>query len=178
MSSPRVTKIFEGLAGQLQRMGYKTALDKFGGRPCIRWIGRVDDAAPAEAGHDAVVLDITAAAWSTANLRAILIADPATDLQDTKALKTQSHARDHYIDGSVSFKMYMETPANYTSAHAQFFAEMLHVLRGQLGAPVDLYLTANGTEPTVQGVNGAGSTAANTEAKYYLPYGMSYPGGV
>jgi hypothetical protein len=178
MSSPRVTKIFEGLAGQLQRMGYKTALDKFGGKPCIRWIGRVDDSAAADAGHDAVVLDLTSATWATANLRAILVASPATDQNDTAALKTQSHAAGHYLDGSVSFKMYMESPANYTSAHAQFFAEMLHVLRGQLGAPVDLWLTANGTQPTVEGVNGAGSTAAATEAKFYLPYGMSYPGGV
>lgn len=178
MSSPRVTKIFEGLAGQLQRMGYKQALDKFGGRPVIRWIGRVADAAPAEAGHDAVLLDLDSATWTTGNRRAILIADPATDLSDTKALKTQSHAFGHFLDGSVSFKMIMETPADYTGNAAQFFAEMLHILRGQLGAPVDLYLTANGTEPTYNGVNGASSTAASTEAKFYLPYGMTYPGGV
>lgn len=178
MSSPRVTKIFEGLAEQLHRTGYSQALDKFGGRPCIRAIGRVDTTNATEAGHDACVIDLTAAVWATANLRAILVSEPATDSNNTAAFKTQSHAFGQFLDGSVSFKMYMESPANFTSAHAQFYTEMLHILRGQLGAPVDLFLTANGTEPTVQGFNGASATATAVEAKYYLPYGLTYPGGV
>lgn len=176
MSSPRVTKIFEGMAGQLQRMGYTQALDVYGGRPCIRYLGRATSGA--EQGNDAVVIDLDSATWATGNRRAVLVAEVASDQNNFADLKTQSHAQGHFLDGSVSFKLYAETPANYTGNAAQFYAEMLHILRGQLGAPVDVYLTANGTEPTVQGVNGAGSTNAATEAKYFLPYGMSYPGGV
>lgn len=178
MSSPRVTKIFEGLAEQLHRTGYSQALDKFGGRPCIRALGRVVNPGGAEDGHDAVVLDLDSATWASANRRAIIVSEPATDSNNTLALKTQSHAYGQFLDGSVAFKVYMESPANFTAAHAQFYTEILHILRGQLGAPVDLYLTANGTEPTVNGFNGAVATAAATEAKYYLPYGMTYPGGV
>lgn len=176
MSSPRVTKIFEGLAEQLHRQGYKDAIAKNGTRPVIRWLGR--DAA----GRDAVLIDLTAATWSTANLRAILVAKPASDSNDTAGFKTQSHAAGHTLDGSVSFELYMECHANtnagQASAHARFQREMLHILRGQLGAPIELLLTNNGTEPTVDGVNGAVATAAATDAGAFLPYGMTYPGGV
>lgn len=176
MSSPRVTKIFEGLAEQLRRQGYVDALAKDGTRPAIRWIGRDAD------NRDAVLIDLTSASWSTANLRAIVVAKPASDKTDTAALKTQSHAAGHFLDGSVSFELYMECHSNsnagQASEHARFQREMLHILRGQLGAPVTLKLTDNGVEPTVEGVNGAGATAATTDAGTFLPYGMTYPGGV
>jgi hypothetical protein len=176
MSSPRVTKIFEGLAEQLRRQGYKDALAKDGTKPSIRWMGR--DAA----NKDAVLIDLTSATWATANLRAILVAKPATDSNDTAALKTQSHAAGHNIDGSVSFDLYLEGHANsnvgQASAHARFQREMLHILRGQLGAPVSLKLTDNAVQPTVDGVDGAVATAATNDAGHFAPYGMSYPGGV
>lgn len=176
MSSPRVTKIFEGLAEQLRRQGYAEALAKNGTRPSIRWIGRDAE------NMDAVLIDLTAASWSSANLRAILVARPASDKNNTAALKTQSHAAGHFLDGSVSFELYLEAHANtnagQASDHARFQREMLHILRGQLGAPLTLKLTDNGTEPTVNGVNGAVATATTTEAGVFLPYGMTYPGGV
>lgn len=176
MSSPRVSKIFEGLAEQLRRQGYANAMNKDGTKPSIRWLGRDAN------GHDAALIDLTSASWLTANLRAILVAIPASDSNNTAALKTQSHAAGHNLDGSVKFELYMECHANtntgQASAHARFQREMLHILRGQLGAPLSLKLTNNGTEPTVNGVNGAVATAATTDAGDYLPYGMTYPGGI
>jgi nitrogen fixation protein FixH len=176
MSSPRVQKIYSGLAEQLHRQGYKAAMSKDGQTAAIKWQGRE------ATGKDACVIDLTSATWATGNLRAVLVAKPATDSNDTAAMKTQSHAAGHTLDGSVSFTLHMEavalTNAGQASAHAKFQRELLHILRGQLGAPVSLQLTNNGTEPTVNGANGAVATAATTDAGDYMPYGLAVAGGV
>lgn len=173
MSSPRVQKQFQAMPDQLKRLGSYS----FNIKDVIKWQGRVT--AGSDLGDDAMLLDITASTWATANCRAILIAEPATDRNDQAAFKTQSHAEGQYIDGSVSFKLYMETPASWTGEHAKCQRLLMHMLVGQLSAPVELLLCANATEPTVQGVNGAGASAAFTSAGVYLPYGgMAYPGGI
>jgi hypothetical protein len=168
MSSPRVQKIYQGITESLRKLGpYKDAF-----KTGIKWQGR--DAA----GEDAVLIDLTSQSWLTANLRVIITAQPADDANHTAALHTQSHAAGYFLDGSVSFTVYVETPANWTAAHAKFVHEVMHVLRGQLGAPIDLELTANGVEPTVNGVNGAVATAATTSAGVFEPYFFAVPGGV
>jgi hypothetical protein len=43
---------------------------------------------------------------------------------------------------------------------------------------VELLYCADGTNPTVEGVNGAGSSATYTSAGLFLPYGMGYAGGI
>lgn len=168
MSSPRVQKIWQGLTEQLRKLGpypnaFKTGI-----------VAQGRDAA----GRDAVVIDLTAATWATANLRAIIAANPASDINNTAAFRTQSHASGYFIDGSVSFDLYMETPANFTGNHAHFEREMMHALRGQLGAPLHLLLTANGTQPTLDGLNGAVATAATTDAGTYQPYFFAVSGGI
>lgn len=168
MSSPRVQKIWQGLTEQLRKLGPYPNAFKSG----IVAQGRDS------AGRDAVVLDLTSATWATANLRCIIAANPASDLANTAAFKTQSHASGYFIDGSVSFDVYMETPANHTGNHAHFQREVLHALRGQLGAPISLKLTANGTEPTLNGLNGAVATASTTDAGTYQPYFFALPGGI
>lgn len=170
MSSPRVQKIFEGMPDQLKRLGGYTYTDL---RSVLRWQGR--DAS----GHDAVVIDIDSATWATGNRRAILVALPADSNPSVAAMHTQSHAAGNVIDGSVRFQMYLETPAAWTAAQAKFDRLLTHMVLGQLGAPLEILYTANTTEPTVNGVNGAGATAAATSAGALLPYGgVSYPGGV
>lgn len=167
MSSPRIQKVYQGITESLRKLGPYANAFKSG----IKWQGR--DAA----GKDAVVIDLTATAWATANLRVIIVADPATDSNDTAAMHTQSHASGMFLDGSVSFRVFMEDTAVNTAAHAKFQREILHVLRGQLGAPIQLLLTANTVEPTVTGVNGAVATAATTDAGTYEPYFFAVPGG-
>lgn len=177
MSSPRVTKIWEGLAEQLHRMGYKGTLSAQGIPTCIRWMGRDAN------GLDACLVDLDSATWTTGNRRAILVATPAgsspTDFAD---FHTQSHAAGHTLDGSVSLTLVQEALANgtpaQTGAQAAFQRDLLHILRGQEGAPVTLKLTDAATEPTWNGVNGATSTATSTDAGTALPYGMAYPGGI
>ena len=172
MSSQRVQKLFEAMPEQVRRLGgYSVDF-----REVLRWQGRV--AAGALLGHDAAVIDFTSLAWVTGNLRAVLVAEPASDLNNTAAMKTQSHAAGVTIDGSVRFNMYLESSAALTNAESAFQRQLFHHLIGQLAAPVQLWYCANGTEPTVQGVNGAVVTAAFTSAGWYLPWGMTYPGGV
>lgn len=168
MSSPRVQKIFIGLTNSLRLLGpypdaYKTGI-KFQGHDA--------------AGKDAVVIDLTSATWAAGNLRVIIVADPSTDVNNTAAFKTQSHAAGMFLDGSVSFRVYAETPANHTGDAAKFQREVLHVLRGQLGAPLTLLLTANTVEPTVAGVNGEALTETTTDAGTYSPYFFAVAGGV
>jgi hypothetical protein len=167
MSSPRIQKIYQGMTESLRKLGPYASAFKTG----IRWMGR--DAA----GKDAVLIDLTDSVWGAGNLRVIVVADEAGhDLP--AALHTQSHASGHFLDGSVSFRVYMEEPATWTDEHAKFQREMLHVLRGQLGAPIQLLLTANAVEPTVAGVAGEVATAATTDAGTYQPYFFALAGGI
>jgi hypothetical protein len=168
MSSPRIQKVFIGLTESLRKL--VPAKDAF--KTGLKWTGRDVN------GKDACVIDLTATAWSTGNLRVIIVANPATDANNTAALHTQSHASGYFLDGSVSFQVYLEASANQYNDHAKFQREILHVLRGQLGAPIQLLLTANATEPTVNGVNGAGATAATNDAGSYNPYFFAVAGGV
>jgi len=172
MSSPRAQKLFEAIPDQVKRLGgYDIDF-----REVVRWQGRAT--AGTHAGRDACVIDFTALAWADNNLRVILVAEPAADRNNTTAMRTQSHAAGHYLDGSVKFHMYVETPEAWTDAQAKFQREMLHHLQGQLASPVRLWMGDNDTEPEVEGVNGAAATSNFTDAGWYLPYGMVYPGGV
>ncbi len=173
MSSMRVQKIFEGMPEQIKRLGgYDYDI-----KAVLRWQGRV--AAGTHAGKDACVLDIDSATWADNNRRCIVVAHPATDLSNTAALKTQSHAAGHYIDGSVRFSVYAETPESWTGSQAKFMRQVMHHLVGQLGAPVELFWGNNDAEPTVQGVNGAGADSAGlTSAGTDLPGLWPAPGGV
>ena len=177
MSSPRVQKQFEAMPNQIRRLG-KYDIDF---REVMRWQGRVDASTDLTdiAGYDAAVMDFDSLSWSTANQRAILVAEPAQDLQKTDALKTQSHASGYFLDGSVRYHLYLETPAAWTGDHARWVRDLTHHCRGQLGAPCKLWFTANATEPTIKGVNGeTAATPSYTEGEWMLPYGMTYPGGV
>ena len=168
MSSVRVQKIYQGLTESLRKLGPYPDAFKTG----IKWQGRDAN------GKDAVLIDLTATVWATDNLRVIVIADPASDSNNTAAFKTQSHASGYFLDGSVSFEVYLETPATWINDLAKFQREMLHVLRGQLGAPIQLFLSDNGVEPTKNGVNGAVADAVFSDAGTYEPYFFSLAGGV
>jgi len=172
MSSPRAQKIFEGIPEQVKRLGgYDVDF-----REVMRWQGRVS--AGAWLGKDACVIDFDSLTWADNNRRAIIVAEPASDLNDTAAMKTQSHAAGHVLDGGVRFNLYMEEPESWTNDQARWQREIFHHLLGQMAAPVRLWVGDNDVEPEVEGVNGAGATSAFTDAGWYLPWGMAYPGGV
>lgn len=157
---------------QVKRLGQYT----FNINDVIRWQGRVT--AGADAGKEACLIDLTSATWADGNLRAIIVADPASDLNNTAAMKTQSHASGMFIDGSVKFRVYVETPEDHVGGQARFVRILMHHIVGQLGAPCELFMGTNDVEPTRNGVNDAGADSASATAGVYLPWGMSYPGGI
>lgn len=176
MSSVRVQKYFEAMPEQIKRLGGYT----YDFRQVIRWQGRVT--AGPNAGKDAVVIDIDSATWADGNRRVLILAEPASDLNNTAAMKTQSHAAGMYIDGSVRFKMYLETPEAWTDAQAAFTRHVEHHLRGQLAAPVEVFYGANDVQPILEGVNGGTSgqetTSTFVSAGTDLPALWPAPGGV
>lgn len=180
MSSPRVQKIFEAMPNQITRLGKYT----INFRDAILWQGRVATNTDGWLNHDAVVLDFTGATWATLNKRVILVAEPASDLNKTAAMKTQSHASGHFIDGSVRFHAYMEAAPEFFGASdnakalARFQAIVQQHLLGQLAAPMQWHFCDATVQPALDGVAGAVASATFQAMDFLLPYGMVYPGGV
>ena len=181
MSSPRVQKIFEAIPDQLRKLGkYDVNF-----RTAVIWQGRAT--AGTYAGKDVAVIDMSAdpsAAYAANTKRIVIVAEPASDLNNTTAMKTQSHAGGHFLDGSVRFYVHAAEAAVITSAsaaeleYAQFLGNVQTHLVGQLAAPTNFNFSVAGVEATVDTVNGEVSTVATTSLGWLLPYGMVYPGGV
>lgn len=180
MSSPRVQKIFEAMPNQLRRLG-KYDVDF---REVVRWQGRISADTDGYEGFDACVIDLDSATWSTLNKRVLLVAEAAADQNRTQAMLTQSHASGHFLDGSVRFHAYMESPVEFfgASAAAKAYAKFIHLVQqhivGQLAAPLQIHFVDATDEPELDGANGASATAPSEAMEWLLPYGMTYPGGV
>lgn len=184
MASPRVQKMFQNITAQVRKLDgididfleairYSSITVPAGGTPLV------------SSGSDAMLLDMDSATWASGNRRAIVVAIPASDTNNTAALKTQSHSSGKFIDGSVRFEVYMEAPdmTNLADAtdgpHFDFFQSLQQHMVGQKGAPTQFYFTAHAAEPTLDGVNASTTDATySTSGKIVLPYGMVYPGGV
>jgi hypothetical protein len=169
--STRLQSFIKTLPDQLKRLtGATIALSDI-----IVWQGTVT--AGANIGKVAAVLDLDSSTWADNNRRVILLAEPGVVGGD--AYRTQSHRAGQFIDGSSSFKVYFETPEDYTGTQHKFQRVLQHVLLGQNGAPYELFYCANDTEPVLQGVNGGVADASFTSAGLYAPYGgVSYVGGI
>lgn len=171
MSSQRVQKLFDAMPDQIRKLGaYQTDY-----RAAMKWQGRVDSSNALLAGRDACVIDFTATAWATQNLRAIIVAETADYGQ---GLQTQSHSLGNQIDGGVALHVYMETPTTWVSDLAKFQRDVIQHLRGQLSAPVQLHLCPATDEPTVQDVNGALASETYVDSEFMLPYFTAVPGGI
>jgi hypothetical protein len=176
MSSPRVSKMFEILKENFHNLGYAI--------PSKNAQGTSTDASFLNACQG-VVVDFDAAAWVTGNRRFVLCAIPA-GFNESDAVKTQSHAFGHMIDGSVSLAVVVEAQAGLSHAsvaaelaYQKFFADLLHVLRGQMQAPVELYICDNTEEPKVAGIDGQVASSTHlTKVASLLPYGRTYMGGI
>ena len=182
MSSPRVQKIFSIIPEALQGLlGANQNLSNFkptAGTTLVQ--GRIDDTTDTPwAGMDAVLIDVTdTSSWSTNQARCIIVAEPGLN-KLPEHMRTQSHAKGLFIDGSVRFHLYLETPAAYVGDHATFLDAVKFHLTGQLGGQVLVHTFANGTEPALKGFNGkTTATAAVTDSDTWLiPYGVTALGG-
>lgn len=176
MASPRVVKILEIMKENFHNLGYSL--------PVKNVQGKSADAAFFP-GTQGLVIDFDAATWATGKRRAVLLAIPA-GFGESDAVKTQSHAAGNFIDGSVKFALVVEAAAglSHTSteaelAFARFQADILHVLRGQLSSPVDLYVCDKTEQPEIEGIDGSTASSAHlTKVGSLLPYGRTYVGGI
>jgi hypothetical protein len=176
MSSPRIVKVLEMMKENFHNLGYAF--------PVKNVQGTSTDTA-FEEGCQGLVLDFDAAAWVTGNRRAVLLAEPA-GFNESDSVKTQSHAFGTFIDGSSKMILVIEAQtliSNVSSAAAlawqKFQADLFHILRGQLSAPVDVYFCNNTEEPKVAGINGAVASSTHlTKLATLLPYGRTYMGGI
>ena len=132
-------------------------------------------------GRPAVVLNLSksAGAWASGDLKCIIVGTPV-GFSDLAAFKTQSHASGEFIDGGFSYQVWFEgmaldgAPSAALQAQAKFQADLIHVLRGQNSAQVDLYLT-QGVEPQVAGVQGAAASVGALWCQL-MPYGRGFGG--
>ncbi len=174
MSTPRNQRMFEAMPDQLRKLGgYAVDFAK-----ALKAGGVVSATGSAFDGFDAAVIDLSNSVWATGNLRFIVIAEPAADINQTASMKTQSHAYGQFLDGSSRFHVMVEAPATHIDDLARFQRLVQQHILGQLGAPMKLWFSANGVEPAVAGFNGAVATTADQESDWLIPYGMTYPGGV
>jgi len=175
MASVRILKFFQSLPDQLKKLGRYS----FNVNNVIVWQGSI--AAGPYAGCMGAVIDIDSSTWADGNRRAVLVAVP-DNFTMPNSMKTQSHAAGQYLDGSFSFRMYLETPEAWTDAQAQFGRLLMHELVGQNGAPTELFFGTNDVQPRVEGVDGASganeSACSFASAGLYRPYALSYTGGI
>jgi len=180
MSAPRFHKVIKQLEEGLYNLGYAKAKAK--------WLG--NDAASNAAGY----MNFTDTTSSTGDIQ-FIVRMKAWEVAGhawPDSMKTQSHASGEFIEGPALVEIFMEaaladasagmfsgTAATAAAAIARmkFQEDILHILRGQNGAMVRLYLTAPGSVPSVNGVNGAGSDSLGSSIGVLLPYGrVAAPG--
>lgn len=181
MSSLRVQRIFEAMPNRLIELGSYGSVNW---HDAIRWAGQVTATTDGYKGFDSCVIDLTDSAWTTLNKRVLIVAEPAMDYTQSQQFRTQSHAYQQFIDGSVRFHVYAESPVELFGAsdaqkeYAKFLMDVQTHLVGQISAPVKFHYVDAGTEPTLDSVNGAGASAVSQDLPWSLPYGLTYPGGV
>lgn len=171
----RGLQLFKSFPDQLKKLGkYTTSTSAM-----VVWVGTIGSGP--YAGFPAAVLDASAATWADNNKRVVLVGVPANNLMpDT--MKTQSHAAGQFIQDSFSFRAYFETPEDWTGAQAAWTRIVTHVIVGQNAAPLEIFFGDNDVQPIVEGVNGGTSgqqvTSNFVSAGVYLPYALSYSGGI
>lgn len=149
----------------LVAMGYRN--------PAAQFIGEDGD------GYTTLFVNYTDATYSTNDVAAFVRLIPAGDGYPN-TMFTLSHSGSDPINGSVSAVLAAEGPTTAApmSPLAELIFNLLHILRGNLGMPVELHLSTNGTLPTINGINGAGSTSISATSLNLPVTGRGYVGGV
>lgn len=129
------------------------------------------------AGYAALYVNFTDATYSTNDVAALVRLIPAGDGLPA-SMFTLSHSGNTPIHGSVHAMVAVEAPAALMGDHAKFVQDLVHCLRGQLGSPVELKLTANGVLPALNGVNGAVADSLPADSMALSPSRTAVVGGV
>lgn len=161
MSRPSPIIQLRNIRDLLRRYGY-TALPPIEGQdvnnnPCIR-------------------LEFKAAVWASMNHTVLIRANSNPNNMFPNAMIGKS-IDDSYINSVFMYDVFFEDSgaiaAGNVASHRKFQEDVLHALRGNMQNSLNLSFYAMGTEPKINGFNGA---AANVEASA-IPVGTLIPAG-
>lgn len=105
-------------------------------------------------GSEALYVNFTDGTPSTNDLAAFVILKSPTSFYPAALAAPSFHVGER-LEGSVSGLVIMEAGASPMSALSKMSYDVSHALRGILGMPVEMKLTANGTLASVAGLLGA-----------------------
>jgi hypothetical protein len=128
-------------------------------------------------GYASLYVNFTDAVRSTNDVAVLVRLIPAGDGLPA-SMFTLSHAGNTPIHGSVHALVAVEAPSAPMNEHARFIQDVVHCLRGQLGSPVELKVTANGVLPALKGVDGAVADSLPTDSLALSPSRTAVVGGV
>jgi hypothetical protein len=164
MAHAREIRLLQGLVDtQLKSFGWKD--------PKALFVGQDGE------GYASLFVNFTDATYSTNDVAVLVRLIPAGDGLPA-SMFTLSHSGNAPIHGSVHALVAVEAPAAPMGDHAKFIQDVVHCLRGQLGSPVELKLTANGVLPAFKGINGAGADSLPADSMALAPSRTAVVGGV
>jgi hypothetical protein len=124
-------------------------------------------------GNSCIRFDFTAQTWASGNRMVIVRANSLSvgGITMPAAGITPSVATGQYSDGVFSYDVFMEdVPLTAgTVINEKFMADFLHVIRGNQFNSCAFYKTASGTEPKLNGFNGATADVIGTFIGNLLP---------
>lgn len=177
MGSPRLGKYFKMLEEGLYNLGYA--------RPKARLLSEDSN------GDIIGWMDFSSATSASGDQQFFVRFKPweVQGLPFPVSMRTQLHAAGEYATGGALVELVLQATDDGAisvaeAAHHKFRADILHILRGQLGASTKLKLVVHGTNPgaalIASGVlvtTAATWDAAGVDVGVLLPYGRSVGAG-
>lgn len=164
MAHARELKLLQALVDtQLKSLGWKD--------PKALFVGQDGE------GYVSMFVNFSAAGHASNDVAAFVRLIPAGDGLPA-SMFTLSHAGNTPIHGSVHAMVAVEASAGLMDAHAKFAQDLIHCLRGQLGSPVEVKVTANGVLPELKGINGAAADSLPADSMALAPSRTAVVGGV
>jgi hypothetical protein len=171
MAAPRIAKYFKQLEEGLYNLGYARAKAKLQSVDSEgNLIGYMNFSSASSTSGDQQFF-IRMKAWEVAGLTW------------PESMRTQLHAAGQYAEGPVLVELVLQASddaaiSDAEAAHHKFRADVLHLLRGQLGAMVRVKLDPHATNPgTALIASGALVATASTWASEGKDLGVMLPYG-
>jgi hypothetical protein len=132
-----------------------------------------------DTGYVTLYVDYTSATPTSGDQQAFVQLIPVNTAAPMQA-SALSYSAGNLLASSWECMIIMEqvNPALPMGPQAQFFQDIIHLMRGNQGENVELKVTAYGTLATLAGVNGAGTTTNVPAASLFLRVSnRGFPGG-
>lgn len=94
------------------------------------------------------------------------------------AMQTMSHASGQSVHSGCICELVCEQPATFINNHSKLLLDLLQILRGIFGSPINVFAAANGTVPAIKGMLAAGADANIPASPLSLGVGRGIFGGI